>query len=120
MESDGRPGGRTTLPGPVGARPTPAAAHLLSAFPLRIDETPLGACTKDPDRWAVTADVGAKELCRACPRRWLCAQEACETPGAEGVWAGILIPKTGRARQFALRQLRSLAERNGSSAREVG
>ncbi len=71
------------------------------------------ACTRDPDRWTVSADEGAKALCRACPRRWRCAQEACKTPGAEGVWAGILIPDGGRARRFALKQLRSLAEDHG-------
>jgi len=81
------------------------------------DEAPLGACTRDPDRWTQTADEGAKAICRACPRRWRCAQEACETPAAEGIWAGILIPEAGRGRQFALRQLRSLAERNGLPVR---
>jgi WhiB family redox-sensing transcriptional regulator len=103
MASDGRP-----------------VAVGLGPLPLAIDETPLGACTQDPDRWAVTADEGARELCRICPRRWSCAQEACQTPGAEGLWAGIYIPETGRARQFALRQLRSLVERHGSSSRKVG
>jgi WhiB family redox-sensing transcriptional regulator len=71
------------------------------------------ACTRDPDRWTTRPDDGAKALCRSCPRRWLCAQDACRTPGAEGVWAGIRIPEAGRARQFALKQLRSLAEHNG-------
>jgi WhiB family redox-sensing transcriptional regulator len=75
------------------------------------------ACTRDPDRWTTTVDEGAKALCRSCPRRWLCAQDACRTPGAEGVWAGIHIPETGRARQFALKQLRSLAEHNGRPVR---
>lgn len=65
----------------------------------------------------MTADEGAKAICRACPRRWRCAQEACETPAAEGIWAGILIPESGRARRFALRQLRSLAELNGFPVR---
>ncbi|RAV08407.1 transcription factor WhiB [Mycolicibacterium sp. GF69] len=83
-------------------------------------DTPLGACTLDPDRWAVGADEGAKELCRACPRRWLCAREACRTSGAVGVWAGIYIPESGRARQFALRQLQSLAERNGFTVQKAG
>ncbi|MDZ4236441.1 MAG: transcription factor WhiB, partial [Dietzia sp.] len=46
-----------------------------------------------------------------------CAREACTTPGAEGLWAGIVLPQSGRSRQFALRQLRSLAERNGFSVR---
>lgn len=93
-------------------------------YPMLMDETSAGLCMRDPDRWTTFADEGAKELCRSCPRRWRCAQEACEIPGAEGVWAGILIPESGRARQFALRQLRSLAERNGfpvrSAARTVG
>jgi WhiB family transcriptional regulator, redox-sensing transcriptional regulator len=79
--------------------------------PAVVDQS--AACTRDPDRWTTTADEGAKALCRACPLRWRCAQEACMTPGAEGVWAGILIPESGRARRFALKQLRSLAELNG-------
>ncbi|WP_231976649.1 WhiB family transcriptional regulator [Mycobacterium sp. E740] len=81
---------------------------------------PLGACTSDPDRWITGVDEGARELCRTCPRRWLCAQEACRTPGAVGMWAGIFIPESGRARQFALRQLRSLAARNGHPILNVG
>jgi WhiB family redox-sensing transcriptional regulator len=82
-----------------------------------VDEPSTFACTRDPERWTTTADEGAKALCRACPRRWLCAQEACKTPGAEGLWAGILIPAAGRGRQFALKQLRSLAEHNGFPVR---
>ena len=74
-------------------------------------------CTQDPDRWTTTADEGAKALCRACPRRWQCATEACVTPGAEGLWAGIVLPPAGRSRQFALKQLKSLAERNGVPVR---
>jgi WhiB family transcriptional regulator, redox-sensing transcriptional regulator len=77
-------------------------------------------CARDPDRWTTVADEGAKALCRACPRRWECAQEACETPGAEGIWAGVLIPAAGRGRRFALKQLRSLAERNGFPVRKAG
>jgi WhiB family redox-sensing transcriptional regulator len=88
-------------------------------YSMLMDETSAGLCTRDPDRWTTIADEGAKELCRSCPRRWRCAQEACEIPGAEGVWAGILIPESGRARQFALRQLRSLAERNGFPVRNT-
>jgi WhiB family redox-sensing transcriptional regulator len=74
------------------------------------------ACARDPERWTTSGDEGAKALCRACRRRWACAQQACTTPGAEGVWAGILIPAGGRGRQFALRQLRSLAEQHGPTA----
>ncbi|CAN3126376.1 WhiB family transcriptional regulator [Mycobacterium sp. smrl_JER01] len=77
------------------------------------DETPIGECTKDPERWTTTADDEAKAICRSCPRRWLCAREACESPRAEGLWAGIYVPEAGRGRTFALRQLKSLAEQNG-------
>lgn len=81
-------------------------------------ELPLGACTRDPERWTTIADDEAKMICRSCPRRWLCAREACELPGVEGLWAGVVVPETGRARTFALRQLRSLAERNGYPVRD--
>jgi WhiB family transcriptional regulator, redox-sensing transcriptional regulator len=80
---------------------------------------PLGACTTDPDRWTSNPDDEAKALCRVCPRRWPCARDAVESPGAEGLWAGIVIPEDGRPRAFALRQLRSLAERNGYPTREA-
>jgi len=39
-------------------------------------------------------------------------------PGVEGVWAGVLIPRAGRGRRFALKQLRSLAENNGFPVRK--
>jgi WhiB family transcriptional regulator, redox-sensing transcriptional regulator len=90
----------------------------VSVNPAVVDES--APCTRDPDRWTTTADEGAKALCRACPLRWRCAQDACMTPGAEGVWAGILIPESGRARRFALKQLRSLAELNGYPVRKTG
>jgi WhiB family redox-sensing transcriptional regulator len=77
-----------------------------------------GACMRDPNRWTTAPDDEAKGVCRACPRRWLCAREACELPGAEGLWAGLVIPEAGRARAFALGQLRSLAERNGYPVRD--
>ncbi|WP_445162892.1 WhiB family transcriptional regulator [Mycobacterium sp. Dal123C01] len=80
---------------------------------------PLGACTNDPDRWTTTPDAEAKGLCRACPRRWQCAREAVEATGAEGLWAGVVIPESGRPRTFALNQLRSLAERHGYPVRET-
>ena len=82
------------------------------------EETPIGACTRDPERWTTTGDEEAKAICRACPRRWQCARDACESPRAEGLWAGIFIPEAGRGRTFALRQLRSLAERNGQAVRD--
>ena len=82
------------------------------------DETPVGACTRDPERWTTTADEEAKAICRACPRRWLCAREACELPRAEGLWAGHRHPGSRARATFALRQLRSLAERNGHPVRD--
>ncbi|ORB65498.1 transcription factor WhiB [Mycolicibacterium tusciae] len=88
--------------------------------PAILDDSAMAPCTQDPDRWTTTADEGAKALCRACPLRWRCAREACSTRGAEGVWAGILIPEAGRARRFALKQLRSLAEQNGYPVRKTG
>ncbi|WP_025737854.1 WhiB family transcriptional regulator [Mycobacterium genavense] len=80
---------------------------------------PLGACTQDPDRWTTAPDAEAKALCRACPRRWMCALDAVESAGAEGLWAGVVIPESGRPRAFALNQLRSMAERDGYPVRET-
>lgn len=75
-------------------------------------------CTTDPDRWTtVTPDQEAIALCRSCPLRWRCAREAWETSGAEGLWAGVVIPEGGRPRQFALRQLQSLAQHGGYPVR---
>jgi WhiB family redox-sensing transcriptional regulator len=75
----------------------------------------ISPCTQNPDRWAnATADdIEIKALCRGCPRRWRCAKEALETPGAQGMWSAVHIPKDGRGRVFALRQLRSLAAHGG-------
>ena len=87
------------------------------AIPVGLDGLPLGACTGDPERWTTVADEEAKSICRLCPRRWPCAREAVELPRAEGLWAGIVIPETGRGRGHALRQLRELAERNGYPVR---
>lgn len=77
----------------------------------------VGACTHDPDRWMTATDAATKAVCRACPRRWLCAKEACEIPAAQGMWAGVHIPEAGRGRAFALKQLRSLAEHGGYAVR---
>jgi WhiB family transcriptional regulator, redox-sensing transcriptional regulator len=120
MENQIRPGARTPRSDVIAL--CPGVGPLVNAVVL--DDAPLGACTRDPDRWTMTADEGAKAICRGCPRRWRCARQACETPAAEGIWAGILIPDAGRGRQFALKQLRSLAEQNGfpvrSTTRAVG
>jgi WhiB family transcriptional regulator, redox-sensing transcriptional regulator len=84
---------------------------MLDESPRRATATP---CRSDPDRWAAGGnDPELKALCRGCPRRWLCAKEALETPGAEGMWSGVHIPTSGRPRTFALRQLRSLATYGG-------
>ena len=75
---------------------------------------PTPPCVADPDRWAAGGeDPELKALCRACPRRWSCARQALKTPGAQGMWSGVNIPKDGRGRAFALRQLRSLAAHGG-------
>ncbi|MGH3971462.1 MAG: WhiB family transcriptional regulator [Mycobacterium sp.] len=88
------------------------------AVPHAPGEEYVPVCTTDPERWTTThPDEEAMALCRACPLRWRCARAACETPGAVGLWAGIVIPEAGRGRQFALRQLRSLAEFGGYPVR---
>lgn len=86
---------------------------------LMANGIPVGVCVADPERWTGAPDNEAKKICRECPRRWLCAREACELPRAEGMWAGIEIPEAGRGRTFALKQLRSLAERNGYPVRKL-
>jgi WhiB family redox-sensing transcriptional regulator len=75
-------------------------------------------CIDDADRWLDGGDdPELKALCRACPRRWLCAEEALATPGAQGMWSGVHIPECGRGRAFAMRQLRSLAAHGGKRRR---
>jgi WhiB family redox-sensing transcriptional regulator len=86
-------------------------------YSLAREELAFGACMQDPERWTTTADDGARAICRECPRRWACAREACESPGAEGLWAGIVVPGSGRGRAFALQQLKSLADRHGYPVR---
>ena len=77
-------------------------------------------CFADADRWIDGGDdPELKALCRACPRRWLCAEDALTTPGARGMWSGVHIPEHGRQRTFALRQLRSLAA-HGRRSRSNG
>ena len=91
------------------------AAVMPSSTPL--DEY-VPVCSLDPDRWTTCQpDEEAKALCLACPRRWLCAREACQDPNVEGLWAGVVIPESGRPRDFALRRLRALAERGGYQVR---
>ena len=80
--------------------------------PIAVTETP---CLSDPDLWTESdADnPSLKSLCRGCPRRFLCAKEALKTPFIEGMVAGVHVPKEGRARHLALRQLQSLAAYGG-------
>ncbi|WP_431241091.1 transcription factor WhiB (plasmid) [Mycolicibacterium aichiense] len=67
-------------------------------------------CLADPDRWAAGGDdPQLKTMCRACPRRFTCAREALDTPGIEGMIAAVYVPREGRGRTFALRQLQSLS-----------
>ncbi len=92
-------------------RTTPA----VSAVPL--DEY-VPVCTADPERWTTTEpDEEAIAICRGCPRRFLCAREACNLAGVEGLWAGVVIPESERPREFALRRLRTLAEHGGQQVR---
>lgn len=77
-------------------------------------------CMADPDRWADGGDDPAlKALCRRCPRRLLCAKEALEIPGIKGMVAAVHLPKDGRGRAFALRQLQSLAAYGGYASQPV-
>ncbi len=73
-------------------------------------------CVADPDRWveAVGDDPLARALCRGCPRRWACAEDALRISPASGIWAGVCIPESGRGRSHALRQLKSLVEHGKS------
>jgi len=77
-------------------------------------------CMADPDRWDVGGDdPDLKATCRGCPRRFLCAKEALQSQGIEGMVAGINIPAEGRGRTFALRQLQSLAAHGGYGSQPV-
>lgn len=90
------------------------------ALPLEPVNEP-APCLADPDRWSEAGDDSElKALCRSCVRRWACAKDAVETPGAEGLWSGVFIPKVGRGRRFALGQLASLANHGGYRVRFEG
>jgi WhiB family transcriptional regulator, redox-sensing transcriptional regulator len=81
--------------------------------PVARIETP---CLTDPDRWTECHPrqlAELKSLCRGCPRRFLCAKEALDTPFIEGLVAGVFVPHEGRPRQFAMKQLQSLAAYGG-------
>lgn len=99
----------------------PPSAALGAAARARTPREPEGLasrnaspCLVDPDRWVDGGnDPALKALCRGCPRRWRCAKEAANMTGIEGMVAGVHIPKEGRGRGFALRQLQSLAAHVG-------
>lgn len=77
-------------------------------------------CVQNPDRWADGGnDPTLKAICRRCPRRWLCAKEALRTPGIQGMIGGVHVPKEGRARTFAMRQLQSLAAYAGYTSQPI-
>jgi WhiB family transcriptional regulator, redox-sensing transcriptional regulator len=83
----------------------------VALVPISVTETP---CVSDPNLWTEAGDdPSLKSLCRGCPRRFLCAKEALDTPFVEGMVAGVYVPKEGRPRHFALRQLQSLAAYGG-------
>jgi WhiB family transcriptional regulator, redox-sensing transcriptional regulator len=94
----------------------PVALHCQPA--ARLAEGFVPVCAANPERWTTThPDEEAKASCFACPRRWLCAREAWELPDVEGLWAGVVVPESGRPREFAMRRLRSLAEHGGYPVR---
>ena len=73
----------------------------MNAVAISLPETAeefIPVCTTDPERWTANPDDEAKALCRGCPLRWRCAREAWETPGSEGLWAGVVIPESVRGR----------------------
>ncbi|WP_082658474.1 hypothetical protein [Mycobacterium gordonae] len=75
-------------------------------------------CAAEPARWTTTCpDPEAVALCVVCPLRGRCARQAYQALGAEGLWAGVVIPESGRARDFALNRLRGVAERDGYPVR---
>lgn len=84
----------------------------------------LTPCRSAPDYWTEAGnDPGLKSLCRACPRRPVCAREALATPGVSGIWAGIYLPPDdagprprvprrrarSRAHDYAVMRLRVIA-----------
>jgi WhiB family transcriptional regulator, redox-sensing transcriptional regulator len=92
---------------------------MTGAPPPQAIEDVVPACVRDPERWTTdTPDDEAIALCRACPRRFICAYDACHTPCAQGLWAGVVIPENfGRRHDFAMRRLRDLAEHGGYPVR---
>lgn len=80
-------------------------------------EVPLGVCTQAPDRWTTTPDAEAKTLCRACPRRWMCARARPESGMTTPAQSPSAFEDSTASRAHALGRLRSLAERNGFPVR---
>lgn len=92
---------------PAGRSSPRLALSVMLLFDHRFDGSTSAAERASPASacWTTaTADDEAKAICRSCPRRWLCAREAYESPRAEGLWAGIYVPEAGRCHTFALRQ----------------
>ena len=74
--------------------------------------TTRGPAPQDPERWTLQIDEGRKPLCRQCPRRWQCARDACESPGAGGLGRH-RDPGVGAPAHFRAAPVAGLAERNG-------
>lgn len=82
-----------------------------------------GLCVQDgvPEMWAPERKPKQPQLanlasvCRVCPARRACAQEALEDKSGliYGVIAGIWVPDTGGARQDAMDVLRIIASAPG-------
>jgi WhiB family transcriptional regulator, redox-sensing transcriptional regulator len=73
--------------------------------------------TTDPERWTTNPDDEAKALC-AHARRAGCARgRHGKRPAPKGCGEGVVIPEAGRGRDFAMRQLRSLAAHGGYPVR---
>ena len=62
-----------------------AAMTVMIEMPVLTDNQ-IGACTRDPERWMTATDDQTKAVCRACPRRWLCARglRDARRPGSVG------------------------------------
>lgn len=82
--------------------------YLTATKPDPVDWHELTPCRDDPDAWFPDAAKDAADailVCRVCPFRRECAQEALDTGATYGVWAGVLLdPKTIKANRRRLKR----------------